>query len=263
MSLPYTLFVDESGEPGIVKVRSVESDGSSPYMTLGAVLIRSNDRDAIQATIDELKSDFKKSDLHCSKLRHFQKLHMIKKLQYHKMKFFGTISKKETLGVYKDRISNDSDLYYNKCAQYLLERVGWFLENSGIDSKDVDIVFEKGNFDYEKMRNFIRKCQKNPMHHLTRKLSCIDANRIVAKSKDEDQLLQTADMVAHALFKIVDDSHRSFGITETRYANDLSKNFFADPVTGKIVGAGIYCVHSAEKLGLSPENTNFLNELRV
>lgn len=44
-------------------------------------------------------------------------------------------------------------MYYNKCAQYLLERIGWFLESRKISSSNVQIIFEKANVDYDKMKN--------------------------------------------------------------------------------------------------------------
>ena len=48
MSKNYTLYIDESGEAGINKVRSDLSPGASPYMTLGGCLVANSDAEKIR-----------------------------------------------------------------------------------------------------------------------------------------------------------------------------------------------------------------------
>jgi hypothetical protein len=135
MSDHYTLLVDESGEAGIGKIRSGSLGGASPYMTLGAVLIENRSRDTLEKLLDEIRKDFKRKSLHCSELNHYQLIHYARQIAKQRVRLFGVISRKATLGPYKSAISDDNKKYYNKCVQYLLERVGWFVETRKIDRK--------------------------------------------------------------------------------------------------------------------------------
>jgi len=261
MQARFTIFIDESGEAGIGKVRSGSSGGASPYMTLGASLIRNHSRKAIEDTLDKVCTEIGKNPLHCSQLKHYQILHFVRQITQQQMRLFGVISRKATLGSYKAAIADDSSMYYNKCAQYLLERVAWFMEARKIPPENLDIVFEKANVDYDKMRNLLRTCQSNPKHANTKKLEHIDVSKIVVKKKSEEPLLQLADLVAHALYKCVDKQDKNFGIPEPRYLRELAPRFFGHPETQAVVGAGLYCVHSTRDLKLDSEVEEVFNSM--
>lgn len=261
MQEKYTLFIDESGEAGIGKIRSESSPGASPYMTLGAAIVPNRYREVIEAILTTLSSEIGKNPLHCSKLNHYQILHFARNVVQQRVRLFGVVSRKSTLGGYRDVISEDSTMYYNKCAQYLLERVAWFMEIRGIPAENLEIVFEEANIDYDKMRNLLRACQNKPRHEFTRKLKNICVDRIITKKKDEECLLQVADLVAHALYKCIDKHDKNFGIPEPRYLRELSSRFFGHPETHAVVGAGLYCVHSVVDLGLDPDVADGLNSL--
>lgn len=246
----YTLLVDESGEPGLQKVRSAEEDGASPYMTFGAVIFPNSERKTLEAKLAELTERIGKKDLHCSKLRHEQQVFFAKEIVQYRLRFFGSVSYKDTLEKYKEDISADDKRYYNKCAQYLLERVGWFLETRNIDKSDVDIIFERRNSDYDMMRNFLRVVQGNPIRRMSKKLIHLNVSAIEPKTKTEEPLLQIADLVAHALFKCVDKHEDNFGIVEPRYLREIASRFFGDPKDNRILGAGLYCVHSTREVKL-------------
>ncbi|MFC6489925.1 DUF3800 domain-containing protein [Nitratireductor sp. GCM10026969] len=257
----FTIFIDESGEAGIEKVRSASSVGASPYMTLGASLIGNRSRKAIEDTLDKIGAEIGKSPLHCSQLKHYQLLHFVRQITQQKMRLFGVISRKATLGSYKAAIADDSSMYYNKCAQYLLERVGWFMEAREILPENLDIIFEKANVDYERMRNLLWTCQSTPKHPHTKKLQHIDIRNIAIKKKSEEPLLQLADLVAHALYKCVDKQDKNFGIPEPRYLRELAPHFFGHPETQSVVGAGLYCVHSTRDLKLASEVEEVFNSM--
>lgn len=257
----YTVFIDESGEAGIAKVRSGSQGGASPYMTLGAVLIPNRLRKNIENTLITVAFDIKKKTLHCAELNHYQILHFIRQLTPCRMRLFGVISRKETLGSYKDAISADSSMYYNKCAQYLLERVGWFMESRRIKPHQLDIIFEKANIDYDIMSNLLHSCQHRPLHENTKKLQNIDISRISTKRKSEEPLLQIADLVAHSLYKCVNKSEKNFNILEPRYIKELSPHFFGQPGSNLVLGAGLYCVHSPRDVQLEPEIEELISSL--
>lgn len=155
-------------------------------------------------------------------------------------------------------ISSDSSKFYNKCAQYLLERVGWFMENRKIPVENLEIIFEKANIDYDRMRNLLRKCQRSPNHRNTEWLRHIDVDKIETRTKSEEPLLQLSDLVAHALYKCIDKQDKNYGITEPRYLRELSPHFFGHPDNQAVMGAGLYCVHSTNDLNLDPEVKDML-----
>ncbi|UXN06400.1 DUF3800 domain-containing protein [Bartonella sp. HY761] len=258
----YTIFIDESGEAGIENVRSESIDGASPYMTLGACLIANRDREVIENTLVEVRTQLRKKSLHCSDLNHYQIIHYTRQIIKLNMHLFGFISRKETLRGYKRRIDDNSKMYYNKCVQYLLERVGWFMQLHQIPPENLDIVFEEArSVDYEKMRKFLRACQSKPNHENTKKLQYIDIKKITVKKKSEEPLLELADLVAHALYKCVDKHKTTYDIPEPRYLCELAPRFFGNPKNQIVVGAGLYCVHSTRDLKLDADVETILNGL--
>lgn len=178
MKQRFTLLIDESGDSGIAVVRSADrAKGASPYMTMGAALVSNDSLETVRDTLQRIAVDVGKKQLHCSELNHYQKIFFIREIAQHKKRLFGVLSYKDTLGNYKDTIEDDGKKYYNKCAQYLLERVGWFMEANSISPEQLDIVFEKGNFDYDRMKILLRKCQQKPAHSMTAGF-CWEENRL-------------------------------------------------------------------------------------
>jgi hypothetical protein len=257
----FTVFIDESGEAGLAKIRSSSSAGASPYMTLGASLISNRSRRHVEETLIQISKEIGKSSLHCSQLKHYDLLHFSRHIVQSRMRLFGVISRKATLGSYRSAISNDSSMYYNKCAQYLLERVGWFMSSRGIIPQNLDIVFEKANVDYNKMRNLLWTCQSSPVHEKTKYLKNIDISKIQIKKKSDEPLLQIADLVAHSLYKCVEKQPKNYHITEPRYVRELGPRFFGNPEDQTVVGAGIYCVHSLEDLKVESDVRSVLEGL--
>lgn len=263
LTAKYTLFVDESGEAGIQKVRTDKSGGASPYMTLGAALVVNQDQGGIRLELEKIAEKFGKNDLHCANLKHAQKVYYTRSLKSVRFLAFGVISHKSTLGSYNQKISYESKRFYNKCAQYLLEKVGMFMEINKIAPDDVEIVFEEGNFDYSALISLISKCQENPIQPDTKFLGRINAFKIRKKPKSEEPLLQLADVIAHSLYKCVDKSAANFQIPEPRYLSELRIRFFSHPETGRIEGCGIKSVHDLKQLALDADIYAFMDSLKI
>lgn len=259
--MKYTLFVDESGDTGIGKIRSDDSGGATPYMTLGAVLIPETKKADIQEAIGNVSLTLNKSFLHCNQLKHVQKIFYAREMSKQQILCFGVVSKKKTLGSYKDEIDSNNNYYYNKCAQYLLEKVGKFMEINDVPSQDVNIVFEEGNYDYAALRGLISACRKNPLKPDTKYLSRINPFSITTQCKDDEPLLQPADLVAHALFKCVDKTRTNYNIPEPRYLSELKGLFFNDIKTGLIDNYGIKAVHRLNELSLDDDIHKLLTNL--
>lgn len=171
------------------------------------------------------------------------------------------ISLKETLKDYAEEIKHDDKKYYNKCAQYLLERLAFSMKRYSINEGQVSVCFEEGNFDYGKLRSLIGACRKNPLRPATKNLMLINPQSIYSKPKEKEPLLQLADLVAHSLFHCVDDSPSSYGITEPRYIEEMRKRLYCDEGTKKITGYGIYPVHKLSDIKANTKVHKFLEGL--
>ena len=91
----------------------------------------------------------------------------------------------------------------------------------------------------------------------------IDVDLIYTLKKEEEPLLAIADLVAHSLYKCVDKSENNFGIVEPRYVREMAPRFFGEPETQKVIGAGIYCVHSVNDMRVDPEVMEVFENLRA
>ncbi|MEM7059956.1 MAG: DUF3800 domain-containing protein [Pseudomonadota bacterium] len=262
MPTKYALYVDESGEAGIGKVRSSKQTGASPYMALGGVLVPQGLENTLKTQLDEIARKFGKAHLHCNKLSHAQKVFYSRQIAKQKVLLFGVISLKETLGWYKDEIGGDSSKYYNKCAQYLLEKVGRFMSTHGVESSDISIFFEEANFNYGAMRRLISKCRETPIRRETRFLRRIEPYAIAAAPKSEKPMLQLADLSAHALYQCANKSNLNYEIPEPRYLRELQSRFFSEADTRKVVGYGIKAVHRLSEVKLDRDIQTLLTDLK-
>ncbi|AEV36894.1 excinuclease ABC subunit B [Pseudovibrio sp. FO-BEG1] len=258
----FLLVVDESGEAGIEKVRSADGagHGASPYMSLGAALIPCSRINQIREELERIKTELQVKELHCRDLNHQRKVYFARKVSELGVQCFGVLSYKPTLKGYTDSIEAKAHKFYNKCCKYLLERVGEALIEHGISSENVQIVFEEGNFEYEKLKNFVRVCQRKPLHENAKFLKAIDPDKLSAVAKKDESLLQIADLVAHALFSTVNKSKQNFKIPESRYLYELRQRFYADE-DGLIMDKGIKLIHKITDLDLDPDIAEFYQTL--
>ena len=258
----YTLYIDESGDTGIAKVRSATSSGSSPHMTLGAVLVENADKENLLKVLNDIQNTIGRKELHCNTMKHFQKVYYAKTIAQQKIVCFGVISYKQTLGSYSQSIDHDNTKYFNKCAQYLLENVGEFLEEISINKDDLSVVFEEGHHRYGKFRKFFQICQRNPHHPRTRLLQNIDYKKITDAPKSSDLLLAIADLVAHAIFQIVNRIDRNYHLSETRYLKELHKRFYCNATDQNICPKGLKPIHSLDEIGLNEDDEILISQLK-
>ena len=230
-------------------------------MTLGGVLVPNASLDYFRNLLAEIADTFGKKELHCKNLKHLQKVHFAQTMAARPIVCFGLISHKITLGKYTENIEAESTKFYNKCAIYLLECVGEYLNESEIKPEDLDIVFEEGPFNYTALSNFVKVCQRRPMNPRARLLKYVDADNVRSVPKADEVMLQISDLVAHALYSCVDRSKGKYHVTEPRYLNELRSRFYHDSASGKVVGKGLKAIHDLKKLELDEDIFDFLDEL--
>lgn len=247
------IFIDESGEAGIAKVRNEKSGGASPYFVLAAAVMPSAAAVHAASVLKEVNEVFlPKKWSHATDLNHSQTVFWAKSATKVNLRFFAVISNKSTLGDYAELIEKSPDKFYNKCAVYLLERVGKYLSAKRLAHEVPEIIFEQRNHDYDAMRRYIGKIKDNPMNENAKFLRVFNPFAIVSRAKDEDPLLKYADIAAHSVYQCVNKTHTNYGIPEPRYLEELSKRFGADE-KGTILGSGIKCIHALDDLKLDTE----------
>jgi hypothetical protein len=261
----YTLYIDESGDPSTRNVRTTVSPGATPYMVLGAVLVKNDPKEHVISELENIKSKINKKTLHCSDLNHFQKRYFAKKTAELDVTLFGVISLKATLRNYRNEIGDDFSKYYHKCLQYLLENFCIYSQSNEIDKSHIDIVVERSNnFKVHSFRKYISKIQNDPnRRRQSQPLLHIDPQKICDKPKNDEPVLQYADLVAHSIFQCVDSREKNYGIKETSYLNDLKSKFYSSTLDSSIVGHGIKAVYRLEILKLDRDVFEFLNNLKA
>lgn len=262
--MPCTVFIDESGDAGVSKIRSAGEKGSSDYFVMGAVVLQPASMIVARKLLDSLQEEFQKKKRwrHATDLSHSQKIHFCRQLSQLHIRYFGVISYKPTLGEYAADIEWEPDKFYNKCAKYLLERVGAYLGEVGGDLREPEIVFEERNHNYDAMIRYLGAVKENPLYEHSKALGAINPFGITSKKKSEEDLLRLADLVSHALYCCVNKTPNNFGIVEPRYLNELSPRFAADK-KGRVLGAGIKAIHTLADLNLEPEAKDVLTNMRA
>ncbi|WP_322895072.1 MULTISPECIES: DUF3800 domain-containing protein, partial [unclassified Yoonia] len=133
--MKFNIYIDESGEAGIGKVRDGSSVGASPYFVMAAVVCQPTAEVLAKNALSDAKDKIgKKSWKHATELGHTQKVFLARELNRLPVRFFAVISRKQTLGSYKSEIKGNAHKFYNKCAQYLLESICSYLGR--VDKRD-------------------------------------------------------------------------------------------------------------------------------
>jgi hypothetical protein len=251
--MSFSVYIDESGEAGIKKVRSDTSPGASPYFVLGAAVFQPASETLARNSLERFKNDIGKTNWkHATDLKHAEKVYFARMLGQLPVRYFSVVSNKATLGGYSRQIDGDPQKFYNKCLVYLLERVCAYLRAQGAEEHDLDFFLEHRNHDYDRMLRFISKVKCNPIYPESHSFSILNPFAIRTRKKGEDELLEVADFVSHAVYQCTNKSATNYNIPEPRYFSEMMRRFATDE-RGNVLGTGLKCIHSLRQLDLDPE----------
>ena len=153
--------------------------------------------------LTDVENRIPKKWAHATDLTHSQTTFFARTAATVNARYFAVISRKATLGGYAQEIEWDPHKFYNKCAQYLLERVGKYLAISGIGDAEPDVIFENRNHDFDKLIRYFGKIKETPMHESALYLSKFNPFGFVTREKSEEPLLKFADLASHAVYQCV------------------------------------------------------------
>lgn len=250
--LKLNVYIDESGEAGIAKIREGNSPGASPYFVMAAVVCEPTAEILAKNLVEEVKDRIgRRKWKHATDLKHAQKVFFARELNRLPVRYFAVVSKKSTLGEYSDDIEHNAHKFYNKCAQYLLESICSYIMPHVSSEDDISVYFEEMNHDYDAMIRLLLKVKKNPIRRQSRSLRILNPFCISAIKKGRNEMLEIADFVAHAVYQCANVSETNFGIPEPRYFTELSSRF-AGGRQHSPIGTGLKFVHDLADVGLEP-----------
>jgi hypothetical protein len=256
------VYVDESGDLGIRKVRTDASIGASPYFVLAAAVMPSATRIVAKKLLEDVERDIPKAWKHATDLNHMQTVYFCRRAAELNLRFFAVISHKATLAEYANEIDWDPHKFYNKCSHYLLECVGKYMAINDFTSEYPDVVFEDRNHNFDTLIRYVQKIKDTPFHTKATYMRHFNPMAFVTRAKHEEPLLKFADLAAHAVYQCVNKIEKNFGITEPRYIEELSGRFGCDE-KGLVLDTGLKCIHSLDSLQLDTEIHEKFKKLRA
>lgn len=257
MTQSYTLYIDESGDEGLLNIwNPISQKGACPQFFLGGVLISNLHESMIKDSISKIEGAIG-GRIHCSHLSHEKKSFICKELAKLPITCFALISDKSGLERkgYGKTISSDD--FYNKNVKYLLEKVGKFCALNKIKIGKI-ILEKKGSKNYSKLRRYLLIVQNNPLHEESKFLEFLELGNLIEKSKSEESILKISDCIAHAMYKA--SIPNLYGLTEHRYLLEIKERFFSNP-QGIIFNFGIKFVPDIYGLKIGNEDIQFLSTI--
>jgi hypothetical protein len=157
----YIAYIDESGDPGLRKIRTATERGATEWLSIGAILIRAeHESDTVNwvRSIRQTISALQGPALHYRLLNSNRKLTVCQELIKLPVRAFVAISNKKNMEQYhNERVErarpSSQEWFYNWCMKLLIERITDFVEYNSMrrfgEPKHVQLVFsERGGLRY-------------------------------------------------------------------------------------------------------------------
>ncbi len=157
----YIAYIDEAGDPGITRVKPIDSQGATEWLSIGAILIRQAfERETVTwvRSIRETIGARQRPDLHFRDLSPSRKFAVCKEVPKLPLRCFALLSNKKNMRQHRnERVEkarpSSQQWFYNWCIRLLLERITDFVETDSIKrhgkARHVQIIFsERGGVRY-------------------------------------------------------------------------------------------------------------------
>jgi len=218
----YRVYVDEAGDRAI-------SSGSSRHFVVSAVIVPDEHDARLRAGLDSLRADLGRHPghvLHFQKFSHSQRLKAVQDIAASPVAAIANVI------VHKDLIGQPlpagdmahisrPDPMYLWALRLLLERVSWFVDESGGTAAIVTFAHLKG-FRARKLHDYRRALETSD--GVAIRWSVFDGHPFRIDSPKAVELLQMADTTASALFRCIEPDR--YGNTEPRYLGELAPKLY-------------------------------------
>ena len=101
----FTVYIDESGDAGLAKIRSGDSHGASPFFVLGATVVQHETKPRAYAKLEEIRDEIgKKKWKHATDLDHPRKVYFARQLASLNVRLFPSFQIKQPSGTTQRRL---------------------------------------------------------------------------------------------------------------------------------------------------------------
>jgi len=239
----YVAFIDESGDPGIRRVKPIDGSGaSSEWLVVAAVVMAAERENDTQDWIADMMSEMNSRqmrDIHFAKLNPARKLIACQHVAKRPVRCFVAISNKQNMRGWRnqwaEKIPSDN-WFYCWMTRLLLERVTHWVERRSIRERGtpskVKLVYsERGGLSYTQMNAYYQwlktkgENQFLPLGNLA--YETLDMRLLEVRNHAGHAGLKLPDIVASAFFKAV-DIHDT-GACDPRFAMELRPRMARSP----------------------------------
>ena len=252
----YIAYIDEAGDEGLAKVKPIDENGSSEWLTLGAVVIKAaREKEAITWVRDIIGNfhNHQAKGLHFRHLNPAKKRLVCAKMATLDLRCFAVASNKKNMRGYRNPWAEQipsKNWFYCWLTRLLLERVTYFVRQRSIETfgepRFLKIEYsERGGMSYAQLNAYydwlkLKSIGDNlflplgDLHWDVMHRSLLEVHNHNARAG-----LQLADVVASAFFKASD--LYDTGEVDPEFAKLLSPRMARDPnrTQGNVTGYGV------------------------
>ena len=197
------VYIDEAGDLGIAR--------GTRWFVISAVIVDTSSEAAIRNTMSEIRTKLNIQEIHMRKVQDFYKrAWIVKELNQHNFVYINILA--DTTQLKAERIP-DASIVYNYLCKYLLQRVSWYLDETG-RCGNIILSSRGTSRDAELISYITEKLIPYPHNDIAGHVF----DRVTAKTAASWDLLQLADVCATAMF--LGHEISSLGFTTPCY-NDL------------------------------------------
>lgn len=219
----YILYVDESGDPGLRKVRPIDQDGASEWLVIGGVLIKDTRENETLEWVRDLRrliTGAQRPDLHFRLLSEARKAVICSKVATYPLRGFVIASNKKNMKGYRNRRVEEArpssnEWFYNFCVRLLLERVTDYVFRRTIkdygEVRHLEVVFSnRGGMRYAQTKEYydiLHAQARSGITLLQRRVvrwEILHPHLVQAASPLLNAGVQLADVVASAFYQAAD-----------------------------------------------------------
>jgi hypothetical protein len=218
----YVLFIDEAGDPGLERVRPIDNSGGSEWLTIGAVLIRTQNEAEPPKWAGHILRDIgirQRPDLHFRYLSPTRKKRVCDLMATLPAVCFAVSSNKKNMRQHRNAKAEKrggQQWFYNWCARILIERVTHFAADDATRRNEkpskVRMVFsERGGHRYSQTQAYHEllkqqsRAQTAVLSKRTPRWDVMDYRLVSSAPHREVAGLQLADAVASAFHTAADN----------------------------------------------------------
>lgn len=255
----YVAYIDESGDPGIRRVKPLDRPGSSEWFVVAGVVVAAEREAEIPSWVAEMAREMasrQMREIHFQKLTPQRKLIACRHVAQRPVRCFVVASNKQNMRAHKnpwaEKIPSDN-WFYCWVTRLLLERMTHWVRDHSVKTtgqfQKVKLVYsERGGLSYAQLNAYyewLRAKGDNqflPMGNIA--FETIDPKLMQVINHAGHDGLKLPDIVASAFFKAA-DKHDT-GACDPQFAMALEDRMAR--VNGQIAGYGVKLMPSLNKL---------------